>query len=71
MEGKGEGKWCKVPFPGRPRLLTVLSNPNCAALLTHPSDPCGLLLFIAYRIFSTFSFGCERLTKTAPDSVSP
>src|SRR5208282_5836426 len=62
--GKGvRRKGCQVPFPGRHGFLTVLSSPNCAtALLTHPSDPYGLLLFIACRIFSTSSLGCERLS---------
>src|SRR5208337_218838 len=56
-------KGCQVPFPGRHGFLTVFSNPNCAtALLAHPSDPYGLLLFIACRIFSTSSLGCERLS---------
>src|SRR5271157_5526498 len=65
-------KWCQAPFPGRPRFLTVFSNPNCAtALLTRPSDPYGLLLLTAYRIFSTFPFGCERLMKTYLTSFFP
>jgi len=53
----------RYALPGRHGFLTVFSNPNCAtALLTLPSDPYGLLLFIAWRIFSTSSLGCERLS---------
>jgi len=57
------GKWCQEPFLGRPLLRMVFSNPNCAtAFLSHFSEPYGRLFFIAWRIFSTSSFGCERLS---------
>ena len=61
--GKWCQKWCQEPFLGRPLLRMVFSSPNCAtACETHFSEPYGRLFFIASRIFSTSSFGCERLT---------
>jgi hypothetical protein len=63
---------CQVPFPGRHGFLTVFSNPNCAtALLTHPSDPYGLLLFMACRIslpsLTPFPSRNEMQPRAAPD----
>ena len=68
---QGRGKRCQVLFPGRPRLRKVFSNPNCAtAFDTHSFEPYGRLRWMAQRIFSISSLGCEAFEEKVPDTFS-